>query len=579
MRSGKKEVTRTTIKEELIRYARGCISGRTPSGKKHRWACRRLLRDFERIGEADFPYIWDEGEAQKIADWFALLRHSKGVLAGQPIILTSWQKFILCQLYGWRHKDTGRRRFTIGFIEVGRKNAKSQMLGGVALYECGVISTKNGEVCECYTAGTKRDQSMIILQECINMLKGSPLQSRFKISRTRVEHRKTRSFIRALSKEDGQRGDGTNPALLCLDEYHQHQTTEFYDLGLGGNTKEPLLLIITTAGMDLNVPCYTQEYQLCSNILNPDVDIENDVYFCDICEIDDGDDPGDERCWLKANPIRGSYPEGVKKIREAYEVARTVPEKMPAFLTKVLNRWVQAQENGYMEMDKWKACEAAGFPESWDGAECYVGFDMSAKIDLTSIAVVVPVMTDGRVVYWIHSHSFVPSREKLLERRSKDKAPYDVWAQEGYITVTDTPIVDQEAVLRYVQDYLSAHHLKAVSYCFDPANASKLMMELDKDGYDVEEVYQSVKSLNEATQGFREQVYSGNVRYERNPVLNFAMANAVVRSNGGLIKIDKDLARKRIDPVDAVLCAFKLAMYHDFGLQAFDLQKWLAEDW
>ena len=136
------------------------------------------------------------------------MRHSKGVLAGQPIILTSWQKFILCQLYGWRHKDTGRRRFTIGFIEVGRKNAKSQMLGGVALYECGVTSTKNGEICECYTAGTKRDQSMIILQECINMLKGSPLQSRFKVSRTRVEHRKTRSFIRALSKEDGQRGTG-----------------------------------------------------------------------------------------------------------------------------------------------------------------------------------------------------------------------------------------------------------------------------------------------------------------------------------------------------------------------------------
>ena len=128
-------MTRTTIKEELIRYARGCISGRTPSGKKHRWACRRLLRDFERIGEGDFPYIWDEGEAQKIVDWFALLRHSKGVLAGQPIILTSWQEFILCQLYGWRHKDTGRRRFTIGFIEVGRKYAKSQMLGGVALFK------------------------------------------------------------------------------------------------------------------------------------------------------------------------------------------------------------------------------------------------------------------------------------------------------------------------------------------------------------------------------------------------------------------------------------------------------------
>ena len=84
------------------------------------------------------------------------------------------------------------------------------------LYEIAVVATRNGEIYECYTAGTKHDQSMIIVQECINMLQGSPLISRFKISKTRVEHRKTHSFIRALSKEDGQRGDGTNPAILCL---------------------------------------------------------------------------------------------------------------------------------------------------------------------------------------------------------------------------------------------------------------------------------------------------------------------------------------------------------------------------
>lgn len=362
-------------------------------------------------------------------------------------------------------------------------------------------------------------------------------------------------------------------------EYHQHQTTEFYDLGLGSNTKEPLLMIITTAGMDLNVPCYTQEYQLCSNILNPDVDIENDVYFTDICEIDEGDDPGDESCWAKANPIRASYPEGIKKIREAYEVAQTVPEKMPAFLTKVLNRWVQAKENGYMDMAKWKACEASQFPQQWDGAECYIGFDMSAKIDLTSIAVMIPVREEEQVTYWIHSHSFVPNRGKLMERKARDKAPFDVWEEQGYITCTDTEIVDQGAVMAYVLRYVEQHGLKIVSLCFDPANASKLMMDLDKEGYDVEEVYQSVKSLNEATQGFREQVYCGRVRYEKNPVLNFAMANAVIRQSEGLIKIDKDKTRQRIDPVDAALCAYKLAMYHDFGLSDFNVDEWLEEDW
>lgn len=568
-----------TIREELTRYAEKCLSGEIVAGKKHKWACKRLLRDFERIGDADFPYIWDDDQAEEIVSWFALLRHSKGVLAGQPIQLTDWQKFTLCQIYGWRHKDTGRRRFTIAFIEVGRKNAKSQMLAGCMLYEIAVISTRNGEVYETYTAGTKHDQSMIIVDECQNMLKRSPLLSRFKLTKSKIEHRKTGSFIRALSREDGQKGDGTNPAMLVLDEYHQHDTTEFYDLGLGSNTKEPLLMIITTAGIDLNVPCYVQEYDYCSKLLDPDVDIENDTYFADICEIDDTDDPGDESCWIKANPIRATYEDGLKKIRQAYEVAKAVPEKMTAFLTKMLNRWVQAAENGYMDMSKWKACQVDVFPDQWDGAECYVGFDMSAKIDLTSITFVIPVLDGERVIYWIHSHSFVPNRAKLRERTSKDKAPYDLWERQGYITCTDSEIVDQSAVMAYVLEYVRVHNLKIVSLCFDPANASKLMMDLDKEGYDVQEVYQSVKSLNETTQGFREQVYAGNVRYERNPVLNFSMANAVVRSSGGLIKIDKDKARKRIDPVDSTLCGFKLAMYHTFGRKTFDLQKWAVQDW
>ena len=229
-----------------IRLKNACREKSLPE-KKHKWACKRLLRDFERIGDADFPYIWDDDQAEEIVSWFALLRHSKGVLAGQPIQLTDWQKFTLCQIYGWRHKDTGRRRFTIAFIEVGRKNAKSQMLAGCMLYEIAVISTRNGEVYETYTAGTKHDQSMIIVDECQNMLKRSPLLSRFKLTKSKIEHRKTGSFIRALSREDGQKGDGTNPAMLVLDEYHQHDTTEFYDLGLGSNTKEPLLMIITTA--------------------------------------------------------------------------------------------------------------------------------------------------------------------------------------------------------------------------------------------------------------------------------------------------------------------------------------------
>ena len=579
--------------EEITESAQGCVSGKIISCKKHRWSCQRFLNDRKRAeNDPKYPYTWNEQAAQNIVDWFSMLYHSKGDLAGEPIQLTPWQKFRLCQLYGWVREDTGLRRFRKSYTQIARKNAKSQEEAGVALYEASVTAVKNGEVCEVYTAGVKRDQSKIVFNEAALMLQRSPLRTKFRITKDAITHPVSGSYIKALSKEDGKSGDGTNPALLVIDEFHQHPTTEFYDLGLGGNTKEPLLMIITTAGVDLNCPCYAAEYQYCSRVLDPDTDIEDDEYLIDICELDPEDYENldnlkDEKLWEKANPIRMSYEGGRDKLRQAYKTASEVPEHMSAFLTKCMDVWIMAKEDGYMNMAKWKACQVDAIQIDTKGMPVYVGFDMSAKIDLTSVAFVIPFESEEKdpegkpvVKYIVYSHSFVPSREKLIERKRKDKAPYDAWEREGFLTVTNTPIVDQGTVMRYVLNTCREKKWEIETLCFDPANASKLMMDLSDEGYEVEEVYQSHKSLNESTQGFREQVYSGNILYTYNPVLNFAMSNAVIRRSNGLIKIDKDATTKRIDPVDAVLCAYKLAMYHEFHSAAMEaIDKFLESDW
>lgn len=563
--------------QEIKKYAQDCIDGSIPSGQKHKWACQRFLNDLERIGTTDFPYVWDEERAHKIVVWFSLLKHSKGKLAGTPINLTAWQKFRECQIYGWRHRETGLRRFRKAFTEVGRKNSKSQLESGEALYGISVEASETGEVYEIYTAGTKRDQSKIVFNEADLMTRGSILRSKFNFKRDEILHLKTGSWIKALSKEDGKSGDGTNPAYLILDEYHQHKTTEFYDLGLGSNRKEPLLSIITTAGRDLTYPCYTQEYDYCSKLLDPNVDVSNDEYYVDICEADEGDDPGAVETWKKANPIRAFFDEGVADIAAEWKIAKEIPEKMISFKTKILDQWVMAANNGYMDMRKWKACEVRELPIDLKGRPVYVGFDMSAKIDLTSVAFVVPFQTEEKdemgqkkVKYIVWSHSFIPTMEKLREHIIRDKVPYDAWERLGYLSLTNTPIVDQNYVMKYVMDECEKYSLDIQCLCFDPANASLLMMNLSDQGYTVEEVYQSVKSLNEATQGFREQVYCGNIIYLHNPLLNYSMSNAVVRQQNGLIKIDKDASTKRIDPVDATLGAFKLAMYHDFEAENYD---------
>lgn len=564
-----------TILEELKDYAAKCISGEKISCKKHKQACSRFLDDLTRT---DWRWEWVEEEAQKIVKWFMYLRHSKGVLAGKPIVLTISQKFFLCQLYGWREKGTGYKRFTNAFKEVARKNAKSQEQAGCLLYEIAVESTKFGELYETYCAGVKRDQSALIFNECRLMLRGSPLARKFKITRSEIKHIKSESFLKPLSKEDGKSGDGTNPAVLVLDEYHQHPTTEFYDLGLGGNAGQSLIIIITTAGKDLNAPCFTQEYKFVTNLLDPDIDIEDERYLADVYEADEGDDWTAIETWIKANPVRASYAEGLEKIRQAFKLAQVMPEKKTAFLTKVLNMWVQAKVNGYMDMRRWKACEVGKLPYDINGASVYVGFDVSAKIDLTSIGFVIVLKgKDGKVKYIVFHHSFIPNREKLQERIHTDRAPYDLWEEQGFITVTDTPIVDQNAIIRYMDDFVEKYGLRIECLCFDPANASKMEIELSDAGHTVEEVFQSHRSLNEATAGFREQVFDGNVIYIADPVLNFAMANAVVKTSNGLIKIDKDAAVQRIDPVDAVLCAFKLALYHEFS--DFSADEWLDEKW
>ena len=558
-----------SIKEELIRYSNECIKGTIPSGEKHRWACKRFLKDIK-----DNKFTWDEGEAQRIVKWFTYLRHSKGILAGTPIVLTDWQKFIVCQIYAWKRED-GYRRFKKAFIEVGRKNAKTQMQAGCMLYEISVVATRNKEIAETFCAGTKREQSKLLFSECQNMLIGSPLAPKFKLTRDKIIHIKTTSFLKPLSKQDGKTGDGTNPAALVLDEYHQHVTTEFYDLALGSNSKESLLLIITTAGIDLNVPCYTEEYRYCSELLNPNIDIENSEYFVDICEADKEDDIGDLKTWKKANPLRATYKEGIEKIASDYEVAKSIPEKMISFKTKILNIWVQAKDLGYMDMEKWKRCEVKNLPFDIENRPVYVGFDMSAKIDLTSVAFVIPIMVEEIPKYIIFSHSFIPNREKLMERKMIDKVPYDSWEERGFLSVTDTPIVDQTYVMDYVLNTCKENNWEIRHLCFDPANASKLMMDLEIQGYEVTEVYQSHKSLNESTQGFREQVYSENVYYLPNPLLNYAMGNTVIRQNNGLIKIDKDASIRRIDPIDALLCGYKLAMYHEFE---FDVNELVSDE-
>ncbi|HEY5576218.1 MAG TPA: terminase TerL endonuclease subunit [Clostridiaceae bacterium] len=540
-----------TILDELRGYCNDRITSKEIACEKEIQACQRFLRDVENQNTKDFPYEWIEDEAVKIVEWFALLRHAKGVLEKQPIILNTWQKLCLCNIYGWYHVDTGYRRFRKAFIEVARKNTKSQMMAGVALYE---ISAFGVNAAEAFCLGTKMKQSRIVFQEAKLMLNGSPLKNKFRVTRDSIQHLKSGSILVPVSKEEGKDGDGSNPQFGCIDEYHQHSTDEMYSVMATGMKArpEPLLFIITTAGKDLSYPCYTQEYKYCSNLLNQSM--SNDAYFTMICELDKNDNIGDEENWKKSNPIIMTYDVGIDSMRADYKIAKDIPEKMTDFMTKNLNIWVQQKDNGYMQMDKWRACGASE-ENPWPdvtGLSVISGIDLSAILDLTSVSYEIQ-LEDGRKA--VMSHSFIPE-DTLTAKMQTDKVPYDLWVREGWITVTPGATVDYNYVLKHIVETYEKNRWDKGETCYDRYLATWLRYELEKLEFIPVDIPQGIPTLGEPTKDFRVKVYQGNIIHNNNPVLTWAIGNAITREDhNGNIMLDKGKAVQRIDPIAALINA------------------------
>ncbi|RLP99432.1 terminase large subunit [Geobacillus stearothermophilus] len=567
-----------SLKQWLIDYSHDVIDGRVIACQKHKWACLRFLRDIEREGTDAFPYIFDETKAMRFLKWMTLFKHTKGVLKGQHIRPHEIQVFVFGNIYGWVHKDTDYRRFKKGYWQVGRKNAKSQSLACVASYEAMAFGESMSEV---YIGATKTEQARIVWKETEAMLTGCPeLKGKYEVKYGAIHHPKSRSIIRPLSKEDRKTGDGLNPQCGIIDEYHAHETDEIYNILDSGMIAraQPLLMIITTAGTNLNNPCYRSEYQYVSKLLDPNSPVENDQYFAMVNELDkdeDGnliDDIKDEKAWLKANPIAASYPEGIENIRAKLKEALEKPDKMDDFLTKNMNVWINKREQAYISAERWAACGAENLPDI-SGLDAYVGVDLSATTDLTSVSIEIP-LNDGQFV--VLSHSFIPE-EKLDERVKTDKMPFDQWVRQGWITATPGAVVDYTFVREYIKSIEETYGVLVKEICYDKYNARHLMQELEADGFTTVEIPQGIRYLTEPTKNFRTKVFEKKIIHNQNPVLTWAVGNAVTRKDAQEnIMLDKSKSTDRIDPLAALINAHARAMFAN--AESVDVSEFATDD-
>lgn len=552
----------------VTQYAIDVVEGKIITGELVKMACQRHLDDLEKSKLAPYIYRFDEEKADIIINYAETLTIGEGD-EKKPLCLEEFQAFIFGSLHGWVSKETGYRRFRSSYIQVGRQQGKSMLNGVLGTFYGNFDGYNYGQI---YCTATKQDQAKIVLNEMIKFIRSdSDLEEMFKIKEyeSTIECLITNSKIKALGR-DSKSIDGFRPLLGIVDEYHAHKDNQMYKLleGGTGNLKECLISVITTAGFDLNSPCY-ELYEYCCNLLKGVH--ENDTQFVYIAQLDKDDDIWDTKNWVKANPLTCKTQEGIDRMINIAKKAKEMGgSELRDFMTKRLNVWVQFSDNQYMNIEKWKACESTKTLEDFRGMSCIVGLDLSSGGDLTSLGMVFPYTVESVRKYFVHSHSFIP-KNRVEEHIKTDNVPYDIWIRQELLTVTETLggiKTDYKYIIAYLERLIEEYDLKVKLICYDPHNASAFLYDLESLGINSLSIVQSARNLNDPTVDFRLEVEAGNVEYNKdNKLLTWSIANAKTVSNSfGEIKLDKDLQQKRIDPVDAIIDAWKMAMTQETDL-------------
>lgn len=557
--------------DRVTEFAKENVKNKKDFGEDARLAFKRHIDDLARSKKNDpnFPYRFDEEKAEDIIELANKLTIAEGE-GNEQFTCAGFQEFILGSLFGWVHKETGKRRFTDSYVQVARQQGKSVLNAILGIKCCNFDNYNYGQI---YCTATKADQARIVLKEIIKFINAdNDLKELFDIKdyKSEITGKITSTVIRALGR-DTHTIDGFRPYLGIVDEYHAHKDNQMYKLLKGGTRKlkQSLISVITTAGFNLNAPCYDL-YKYCRRVLRG-IDV-NERQFIYIAQMDEKDDIWDPKNWIKCCPLTGKDPELVAAMQEDARKAQSMGgAELRDFLTKALNIWVTNAETAFLDLAEWEKCGSERDLSDFAGKQVIVGLDLSSGGDLTSYCLEFPYEDEesGDRRYFLHSQSFMP-RHRLQEHMDlEDNAPYVVWQQQGLLTVTTAAggiKTDYKTILSSLHDIVDKYQLDVMAIGYDPHNASAFLLDLEDFGCDLIEIKQSARSLNDATIDFQLEVKAHNMEYNKgNVLLTRSMNDAILSepNSFGEIKIDKMLQKNRIDPCDAAICAHKIAMGAD----------------
>lgn len=547
--------------QKAAQYAIEVVEGDIVACKAVTQACQRFINDLEKQEKAKYPYYFDVSSADHVCEFIELLPHTKGPWAAkkQRLTLEPWQTFILCNLFGWLDKKTKQRRFRKAYIQVARKNGKSILVSGVGVY----MLVGDGEHgAEVYCGATNEKQALEVFTPARLMCESTPdLCSYYDVKplKSKIIRTTDNSFFEPVI---GNPKDGGSPHCGIVDEYHEHKdnsTVETFVTGMGARALEgsPLLLIITTSGHNIDGPCF-DEYTLCKKVL--DGSEEDERLFSIIYEIDQSekegepcDDWSDPANLIKANPNMG-VSVGKEYLEDQLKDAIKDPKKQNAFLTKHLNKWVNAAES-WLSFQAWKKC-AQDFKESdLAGWECMHAIDLASRCDIAAYVKTFFKTIDGAIHYRVVPKFFVPGEHTDTSGR------YQKWIRNKYMIATDGEEIDFNIIEENIKADCKQYGAKEVP--FDPWNATQLAQNLADDDLPVIEFNQTVKNMSGAMYEVEAAIKSGRLQYQKSPVLDWMISNIVVKiDRNDNIFPRKERNRNKIDGGVAMIMGVGRAMVY-----------------
>lgn len=515
--------------------------------------------------------MFDEQKALRVVRFFErVLVHTKGKFARKPFSLIPWQYEVISDLFGTLDDETGLRQYREAYIEVGKKNGKSELAAGIALYCLAADGEPGAEV---YSAAAAKDQAALVFRVAASMVEMSPILSEklrvIRSTKVIVKRDDPDSFYKALSA-DGDVQDGINPHCVIADEVHRWKVAKALDLWeiLKRGTiarSQPIMIGITTAGVQEESPLCWQKREYARRIRESV--FEDPRFYGKVYAADPGDDWESEATWKKANPSLeefGGYL-SIESLRDEFRQAKNDPGQAFAFKRFHLNIW-GAKEERAIEREEWAKC---GAPlRSLVEQPCYAGLDLASKIDLTALTLVFP-REDG--TYDIKPFFWMP-KERLRTAGLKDKVPYAAWARQGFIEVTDGNVIDHEAVKKKLRWCRECFDVREVAY--DPWHATQLSIELSEEGFEMVPIRQGYQTLSEPTKKLIELVKQQSVRHENHPALKWNADCLDLQSDGNdnvrPVKPDRKKSDKRIDGMVAAIMALDRAIRNGSGRSVYE---------